>query len=543
MVEQDLFRENPSVERCLSEYLSLESEFVEPPRVKLSLMTRVPPGEEDVDSRDIAITAALQCYAPGVAEMIPRPEERYQKIAESTLHAGHHTTRMHTYYTFRLEGVTRDIVHDICHSHPFYNTSQQSQRYVEAKEDSYLQPAKLTEEQRRLYLEGARFANRQYFKLLNLLRHEADRRLKLMYPERGWQTPKVAERLNTKAQKLCQEVARYVLPIAQKTNLFYTINEISLIRLFRASQMAFFSKEAKYLFAVMIKSVAEVDKGIIQDLQEPLKGFLDPEFNQQYISEQKEEFDAQLTGRQSKMLLYSKRAREELAGVIRNVLGIPRERLSDTEALKLLMDPELNPLLADVYETGIIDRFTSSLRQREVKFVTKLSHTADSQRQRQRRTPAATPSIAAMYDGRVDYITPLIIRENDTLREEYEAIMETIYSNVASCLEVGIPKEWALLLLPNAHTLRLTEIGDIFDWLHRLKDRLCYLAQEEIFFISVEQAEQIVQSLPEAEFMILAKCGVRQAAKMSPRCPEGERWCGQPVFNWGIEDYKKNRLI
>ncbi len=192
---------------------------------------------------------------------------------------------------------------------------------------------------------------------------------------------------------------------------------------------------------------------------------------------------------------------------------------------------------------GIMDPLTSCLREASARFATKLSHTADSQRQRQRQTFAATPPIEAMYDGRSDYRVPLLVRENEKLNEKYRSIMGTIYTNVERCLEAGIPKEWALLLLPNCHTIRVVERGDLFDWLHRLKDRLCYTAQEEIFFISVEQAQQIVRLLPEAEPMILAKCGVRQASDLKPRCPEEQRWCGQPVYNWGIEDYKRNRLI
>jgi len=541
--ERNLFRENPSVERYLLEYLSLGSEFVEPPRVKLSLITRVLPEEDDINSRDIAISAALQCYAPGVAKMVLRPDERFQQIAESTLEAGHHTTRMHAHYTFRIEGVSRSVVHDILHFSPFYNTSQQSQRYVEAKEGNYLIPTKLTEKQRQIYLESAATANENYFRLLELLRPEVDRRLRLMYPERGWKTAKTAERLESKAQKLCQEIARYVLPVAQKTNLFYTLNELQLLRLFRASQMSNYSREAKYLVASMISDLAKVDKGIIQDLREPWTEVVEQNFDETYIREQKEEFDAWLGGRQSRLLSFSENTREELAKAVRNVLGIPKRYLSDSEALKRLMDPAKNPLLADVFEAGIIDPLTSCLREVPIRFATKLSHTADSQRQRQRQTSAATPPIEAMYDRRADFMTPLIIRENEELNETYKKMIGMNYTNVARCLEAGIPKELALLLLPNAHTLRVVERGDLFDWLHRLKDRLCYLAQEEIFFISVEQAEQIIQVLPGAREMILAKCGARQSSRMSPRCPEGERWCGQKVFNLEIEDYKRGRLI
>lgn len=207
------------------------------------------------------------------------------------------------------------------------------------------------------------------------------------------------------------------------------------------------------------------------------------------------------------------------------------------------MDPSANKLLADVYEIGMMEPLTSVLRQISVTFVTELSHTADSQRQRQRRTPGATPSIEVLYDGSPDYLIPLVIEENSDLKSFYGEIMAKIFHNVEKAIKIGMPKEYALLLLPNALTVRVVESGDLFDWLHRWKQRLCYLAQEEIFFISVEQVEQLAKALPQSASMLLASCGIRRAAGVRPKCPEGDRWCGQPVFNWPIEEYKKHRLI
>jgi thymidylate synthase ThyX len=177
-------------------------------------------------------------------------------------------------------------------------------------------------------------------------------------------------------------------------------------------------------------------------------------------------------------------------------------------------------------------------------FATKLSHTADSQRQRQRRTPGATPPIEAAFDGTPDFITPKVIEENGDLQELYQKSLDQIYKNVKKALESGIDKEKALLLLPNAQAIRLYETGDFFDWLHRFKQRLCFVAQEEIFFISCDQVEQILEVLPQAKATLLAPCGIRKKAQISPKCPEGDRFCDQPVFNFeDIKNYKKARLI
>ena len=293
----------------------------------------------------------------------------------------------------------------------------------------------------------------------------------------------------------------------------------------------------------MIEEVAAYDPTILQELDEPWLPSEESIFNEEYITEQKEEFDILLNGRQSILLTPTPDVREILANAVRNVLGVPSHRLSDSEALGILMDPAKNRLLADVYDTGMMDPLTSVLRQITLSYATKLSHTADSQRQRQRRTSGSTPPIEAIYDGRLDYITPLVIQENLQLGEVYDRTMSAIYGNANKTLKAGIPKEWALLLLPNAQTIRVTETGDLFDFHHRWRQRLCFLAQEEIFFISVEQAEQAKENIPEAVKMLLAACGIRQVSGVRPRCPEGDRWCGKPVYNWQISEYKKGRLI
>lgn len=530
--------------KYLESYLRLENEFVEPPKISLQLVSLSPNQIEKLGVRDVAATTAFQCYAPGIAKLKDRSNDpKAQAVADSTLDAGHHTTRMHCNFTFRIEGATRSVTHDIFHSHPFYNSEQQSQRYVEAKEGNYLIPKNLSEKQQQIYLRAASFSNRAYFELLKILHPEIDRRIRQMYPEEGWQSTKTAERLNSKIAKTSQEISRYVLPIAQKTIYYHTLNEMQLLRMFRACEMQNFSKEAKYILARMICEVNNYDPQINYELNPPLTDVPFNSFNEEFIFEQKQEFDSALNNKQTLLRGVPENARAILADTVRNVLGIPSTQMSDKMALDNLLNPGKNKLLADVYETGMLDPMTNSLRQINLTFATRLSHTADSQRQRQRRTPGATPSIEALYDGGPDYSTPLVVRENPVLKDCYDKIMCEIYENAGKAISAGIPKEYALLLLPNAHNVRVVESGDLFDWIHRWKQRLCYLAQEEIFFISVEQVQQVIEELPEAQSIFLAPCGIRQKATVKPRCPEGERWCGKPVFNWQIERYKEERLI
>ncbi|OGY08217.1 MAG: hypothetical protein A2782_00360 [Candidatus Blackburnbacteria bacterium RIFCSPHIGHO2_01_FULL_43_15b] len=539
MAAELLTKHDSSVESYLEHCLSLGRQFPEPASVKLILSSQPVKGGQGIGVLDVVVTTAKQCYTSGVALLKPQRDERSTAIAAGTLEAGHHTPRQHVHYTWRFEGISRSVTHDVFHAHPYYNSEQQSQRYVEAVEGSYVTPSRLTERQALLFKDAADYANQSYFRLLSAMGPEVDRRMHQMYPTSGWSVPKTAERLGGKARKIRREVARYVLPIAQKTTYYHTLSELQLLRLFRASQMENFSDEARYIIGAMVASIAAQDPTILQELQKPLPAFTLSK--SAYIKEGKDKFDAFLNGSDSVMLPLSSEVRQNLAIAVCNVLGEPR--LSTEEALARLLDPGINLLIADVYDVGMLDPLTSALRQASPTFLTKLSHTADSQRQRHRMTAGATPTIERSFDGSANYITPMIIRESEELRGLYDEMMQNVYGNVNRCLEAGMLADKALTLLPNAHALRVVESGDLFDWLHRWKLRLCYLSQEEIFFISVEQARQMLAVLPEAEKTFRSPCGIRKVAGVSPRCPEGDRFCGKPVFNMALEQYSGGRLI
>lgn len=531
-----------SVQDIVSNYLLLGNKYKNPAKVELVLAS-LPPDGTKTSLRDIAVTTAVQCNAPGAAKLKERSDEKSFGIEGSTLEAGHHTTRMHANFTWQIVGATRSVVHDVFHYPPFYNSEQQSQRYVEAKEGSYIVPADLTPEQENFYLEVAAFSNKAYFGLLEVLKPRVEERIRDMYPTDGWRVEKTRARLETKVKKISQEVARYVLPIGQLTTLYHTLNEISLLRLFRASQQTNFPDEARFIIGSMLDTVGKADPTIWAELEKPLLTAREGVIKEEYISAQKRAFDVKI-GENLSLIQNPWGVNDGLLiDAVRNALALPASAYSDSEVLNILMSPGQNKLLADVYETGMLDPLTSALRQLSITFATKLSHTADSQRQRQRFTPGDTPPIDQIFDGQVDCITPKVIKETPQINEVYGEIMNKIFDDVNKAIQMGIPREQALLLLPNATAVRLTESGQLFDWLHRWKQRLCYLAQEEIFFISVEQVSQLSEILPESAQMLLAPCGVRMAAGIRPRCPEGDRWCGQPVFNWTLQKYKANRLI
>ena len=502
------------VEYQLTEYQQYGGKFVMPPKVALKLISKPPTGEI-IGSESIAASTAIQCYAPGVALMKNREDQKSLEIAESTLEAGHHTTRLHVNYTFQLIGLTRSVTHDIFHTTPFYNSEQQSQRYVEAKDGNYLIPKDLMLEQSQFFKTACNFANKAYFEMQELLKPAVEKRVREMNPVGGWKVESTKERLESKIKKITQEVSRYVLPIGQHTNYFHTISELQLLRLFRASKMSNFTGEAKFIISEMINTVKDFDPSILNELDKPISGLGEPN----NLVDNNDNFDNFLKGKLSRLISQPE---------------------TDLFKQKVVYDARL---LADGYDIGMFDPKTSKLRNTFLKFASKLSHAGDSQRQRHRRTASNVFNIGQEYIGEHDFMTPLVIREDTDIKPIYEKIMHQMFENVDHALEIGIPKEYATLLIPNAMNIRVIEGGDLFDWIHRWKQRLCYLAQEEIFFVSLDQVKDLEKVMPEIKPMLMAPCGIRKTGGISPRCPEGNRWCGQPVYNWQLKEYEKHRLI
>lgn len=515
----------------LFECLELGHKFENPPVTTLILDQRVVKTGKPIDPRSIAITTAYQCYSPGEPPMRERDDERGNKVADATLEAGHHTTRMHPTFAWRFSGITRDTTHEVFHQHPFYNSEQQSQRYVKLESGAFLVPSGLFEKQREHFISSAEFANMAYGQLIQDLSPAIRERVIAVNPKK-WGQEKYQEELDRRTAKLCQEIARYAAPICQKTVFYHTLNEISLLRLFRASQMENFSDESRYVVASMITEVLAVHPSFIKELDMPLarRGMADEPKSS--AREVKQEIDTLLEGSRTKMIPLSPEQKKALMLAIRNVGGI---------SLESVLDPEVNPYIADTYDAGMHDPQTSALRQMGITFVTKFSHTADSQRQRHRRTPGATPSNQFNYTG-IDYITPMIIAQNPLILGSYNKIMETMYENVEIAIEMGVPEEIVYGLLPNAHAVRVVESGDLFDWIHRWRQRSCFRAQEEIFFTTVSQMQQFLAEIPEAKHVLQAPCGVRKRSGEKPFCPEGDMFCEHNVWTWeDLDRYETER--
>ena len=124
-------------------------------------------------------------------------------------------------------------------------------------------------------------------------------------------------------------------------------------------------------------------------------------------------------------------------------------------------------------------------------FEKRLSHTADSQDQRHRMVPASRPLMTFADTSQPDYITPRLIAANPRARAVYDCAMREAWAAKNRLLELGVPLEFALYVLPNAKTLRFVESGSLLALLHKWTLRTCFNAQEEIYLASMDEIEQV----------------------------------------------------
>jgi thymidylate synthase ThyX len=505
---------------------------------------------------NLSIATARTCYSskgillPEDMDSSEKSIEIRDKVAKSTKKAGHLTTRQHPQFIFTIDKVSRQFVWSFLHSHPFYNSEQVSQRYVEVKKENYYIPANLNEKESALYLDAVNYSSESYFTFIELLKpYITDEYFSLFkaradYPEK-WQLP---------IKKKCLEVARYLLPLATYTYLFHTVNGLTLHRYNRLMNTFDVPEEQRLVVEQMFEAVKEVDPLYTNEMDDPIpleetteykffesmygsKSSYNPTQAKEFI----EEFDFDLNGRYSKLVGFSNQTLDILANSVRAVLGATKKNVSNEKAIELLLSPKENSHLTSTLNETTMSPISRAMFHANYTFKKKISHTADSQDQRHRMVPGSRPVLLAQYAGEPDYITPEIIKKYPKLNEEYSNRMNTLFKKINSFLEVATVKENATYLFPNAFPIRFYESGDLLNLHHKWKSRLCYNAQEEIFFASKNEVSDLNEIQPEIAKWIKAPCGIRKLGEQKPYCPEGDKFCGVQVWKIDLPEY--NRTI
>jgi len=487
---------------------------------------------------DSAIAAARTCYAPRLISAEEISEKQRTNIGAATFYSGHHTVFQHAHFEFGLENVSRQFVWSFLHAHPFYNSEQQSQRYVRLdRAVAYIPDMSNLYGAEKIFTDAVARAWEYYRRLSALLREDAREILAGIWHVGPMSHAKRVDKVEKQADKRAIEVARYVLPVAAATTMVHTVSGIVLHRLWRMSAASDTPTEARAVIGEMVARAREVDpqffdrfgSGPMEDLPEwqaPAGAGKAPQLDG---DAQAREFDARLGARTSLLVDYSPAAARVMAEAYRAVVGLTEQACPDAEALDRMLNPARNGYRLETLNVGVHAPLMRPLQHASFTFAKKISHTADSQDQRHRMVPGSRPLLTLTDTRQPDFVTPMLIRENAGARELYEQAMADAWAAKNELLDRGVSPECALYLLPNAKSIRLVESGSLLHLLHKWTMRTCFNAQEEIYQASMEEVEQVRAVMPVVGRYLGPPCYLR-AGVASPICTEGSHFCGVKVW-------------
>jgi thymidylate synthase ThyX len=481
---------------------------------------------------DSAIAAARTCYSSRLISPEEITEKQRIGIGPTTFNGGHHTVYQHAHFEFGLENVSRQFIWNFLHAHPFYNSEQQSQRYVRLDRAQAFVPP-LSGEARTLYTRAIERAWGHYRALAAKLIPRTRETLYQVWKIGPQTDDRRRKRIEQQVDKKAIEVARYVLPLAAHSTLVHTVSGIVLHRMWRMSRAGDTPYETSQIVEQMVARVREVEPDFFERIgQGPLDDLKIPETKllpQANPRRARDEFDAALEGRISKLMLMNPQAERVAAQAFRSVLGISEQDMDDTRCLEELLNPARNRYRLETLNLSMHSPMMRALEHVHYTFQKKISHTADSQDQRHRMVPASRPLLAATDCPELDYLTPMLIRDNPEAEPLYWQAMEEAWEAKNRLIALGVPKEFAVYVLPNATAVRLVESGSLLHLLHKWTMRTCFNAQEEIYFASMQEIAQVRAAHPRLMRYVGPPCVVRKG-NAYPVCTEGSHFCGVKVW-------------
>src|SRR5208282_1857145 len=163
---------------------------------------------------DSAIAAARTCYSPRLIAADEVTDKQRVMIGSATYFGGHHTVYQHAHFEFGLENISRQFVWSFLHAHPFYNSEQQSQRYVRLDRAQAYIPAEVPNfgaSERALYEKAISRAWDRYRELTKVLEPGARVILEDIWHVGPMSHAKRIQKVTRQSEKRAIEVARYVL--------------------------------------------------------------------------------------------------------------------------------------------------------------------------------------------------------------------------------------------------------------------------------------------------------------------------------------------
>lgn len=490
-------------------------------------------------ARRIELVATLQAAASDeptryavaeFADLARRVAETNQRIAHSIYEAGHHTPFQHPTFVFTVEGASRNVVESFFHNHTFYNSEQQSQRYVEMGEAAVHVPASVRAdpEALRVYEGAVRSAWDAYHDLRTRLVAANEKVMGAIGHLKG-QSPK---KVQAEAEKKAQEMARYVIPVCAQTQLYHTVSGIVLLRYLRMCEATNAASEAREIVERMVEEVRAVDATFLAQANEaPRPKSEHPEARLEELPTREHAADAREPI--AHLLRATKDAPALVAAAVREVTG---STLDDGALLHDVMDPARNPDWNDTLNTWDHSPVLRTLRHVHYTFRKRLSLTAYAQDQRHRMTPGSRPLLTQCLTPEPDVYVPDVVERDPEAKRTYLATVRTLWTAIARLDALGIPADDRTYLLPNATQLHFTQSGDLLSYIHKWRLRLCFNAQKEIYEASLAELRQAQKEHPELTRYVGPPCTFVAAAvpkdqqdSVEACCPEAS-WCGVKVW-------------
>jgi len=462
---------------------------------------------------EVSVASARTCYSsspvrPEQVSLTQKKRVLRDRIARATLEAGHLTTRQHTHFTFLLEGVSRGLIWSFLHSHPFYNSEQVSQRYVEVQPDAFITPEGLGDE--------AEVAWKRVMDAQMAGYHEVAASLfpsvKQAYFERFPARKKNAPKYSLAIHRQCLEDARYLLPLATKANLYHTISSLTLLRYLRMANQHEFPDEATKLCKLMLDAILEIDPLFAKDV-----GDVDATASESWAYAEAsqvpwpgEKVDAFLGRNDVVLTEFSSSVGDEM--------------------LDTVMNPAKNAFLLDSLGLYSMDRGSQIMQLVNLMFMKRNSLAADAQTQRHRAIHRFQPRLPQQFPTSSQVRSPAKVLACSTTAQVYDQAVNEICDKGRELESLVGPL--AHYALPGGTDITYIESGTLLGFYHRWKMRLCDLAQDEIRAMSKAEVREVAGVMDVK--WVGAPCHINMWGGVRPICPEKERFCGKSVWKESV---------
>lgn len=176
----------------------------------------------------IVATAAKLCYSSSDIGTLTEglTPEKTESFIDMLVSVGHESVMEHVSFTFGIEGISRACSHQLVR-HRIASYSQKSQRYVNENDFEFVTPPAINDspEAKAEFLRMIGEITSSYSKIADILTAS--------HTERFISEGMDEKSASSKARKLANEDARFILPNACETKIVVTMNVRSLFNFFR----------------------------------------------------------------------------------------------------------------------------------------------------------------------------------------------------------------------------------------------------------------------------------------------------------------------